>query len=960
MTMHNEWQDETQRAQKQSEAGCNPQQEAIALLEYLAQDHHPEHGFGAVSSSVYDTAWVSMIEKAGADGEKFWLFKECYDFLLNAQCEDGGWAANAVLFDRTAHTLAGLLAVKKHLDREEDPQNCQNWRERISKAIEFLNQALPHLPAAAVTELTIGAELWLPKMLELLEKEDIHLDSASVLLWILPCRDKKLSRFPIETLYQPVVTSVSHSLEALIGYADLNRVSQLKSCGSMMGSPSSTAAYLIHSSTWDDDAEAYLHRAIHSSSACRDGGVPSTYPTTVFERAWIPVNFLMSGVSFDKETQSLLQNIGVKLQTVLEVQNGITGFAPGMCMDADDTAKTLTLLNLLGLPASPDALIDRFEACDYFLTFGLERNPSVSTNAHVLIALLHTQNPNRYIPQIEKCVQHLCRVWGASDCFVEDKWNISPYYPVMLICDGLLKYLRQWENEALTTTLNPQVPLVLHQALTRILLNQNPDGSWGPRSSLEETSYAVLTVKRLLSLPFSPQLRDTSVQAVLNTESYLREQYSLGYVPTRERLWVDKTLYSIETVSKSYIISALSAPTLDTQASERLKALFNAPESIITKQARFLHSLPSFSQTPKWVVEASVREGYMLIDELRNVDFFSQRAKLSDKYLIYCSSCFVASNTSGRYFLGTDYLMMVLRITVATYQLDTFMDHEVMAFSTIELGELESFIQKALRPSYSLPYTSEGAKNSSKCEDNDNSHGRIESSKAHLQAFIEFMLADPDNTVSDYDRMNLRNELKAALLAQVTHIRGSKQLDQGNKDGIHEWARETTFFSWLRSCASDNVLYPVILKYMICHMGAGADQRGKDVFHTPEEKYIVEDFCRHAAAEVRLWNDYGSAERDRAEGVLNSVDLLGLSPAINGGVDATCAKNYKIAALEKMARYENKHVRLCLEQLEHAMKKADVPRGARLMSRLRMHERVAQVWAEMYSLFKFSATGVQS
>ncbi|PYH68076.1 uncharacterized protein BO88DRAFT_342891 [Aspergillus vadensis CBS 113365] len=269
-------------------------QEATALLEYLGQAQHPDYGFGAVSGSIYDTAWVSMVEKPLTGSKTAWAFIECFEFLLKAQCEDGGWDTDAVLFDRIACTLAGLLALKKHLNQEKDNMTREALDNRVSRATHFLRQALPKLPAAVAYELPIGAELWLPKMLELIEEEDIHLDNECVLAWILPARDKRISRFSIETFYERGFTSVAHSLEGLIGYADFSRVSRLKSCGSMMGSPSATAAYLIYSETWDADAEAYIRRALNSPYAGQNGGVPSTYPTTAFEASWVRGNFPFS------------------------------------------------------------------------------------------------------------------------------------------------------------------------------------------------------------------------------------------------------------------------------------------------------------------------------------------------------------------------------------------------------------------------------------------------------------------------------------------------------------------------------------------------------------------------------------------------------------------------------------------------------------------------------------------
>ncbi|PWY71149.1 hypothetical protein BO83DRAFT_427767 [Aspergillus eucalypticola CBS 122712] len=537
-------------------------QEATTLLQYLGQDHHPDHGFGAVSASIYDTAWVSMVKKPVIGREMAWAFIECFKFLSEAHCEDGGWDANAVLFDCIACTLAGLLALKKHLTEEKDHTSRQALDEKISRATHFLRQALPKLPAAVAYELPIGAELWLPKMLELIEEKRIHLDNAAVLAWILLAQDRRISRFPIESLHEKGFTSVAHSLEGLIGYADFNRVSMLKTCGSMMGSPFATAAYLIYSEKWDADAEAYIRRALNSPCAGQNGGVPSTYQTTVFE--------------------SSRRNFG-------------------------------------------------------------------------------------------RSLQH---------------------------------------------------PKICH-----------------------------------------PEARKLSAKP------------------------------------------------------------------------------PVISHIPSWVLEASVCEGYMIINEPRKIDFFSQRVKLSEDYLLYC------------------YLLMVLRITVATYQRNTFVDHQVIHFSSPELDELEAFIQKKLHTGRCSSTGRNATNEFNECKGEP--HARVKETESMLLSFMNFVLTDTTDPVSTYNKLNLRSELRSTLLAQIDHIRSSKSLAHEGVDLLHDQTGKTTFFSWLHGPASDNVLYPVILKYIVFHMGMSQVQQGDDVFRTPEEQYIIEDFCRHAAAEVRLWNDYGSIERDK-------------------------------------------------------------------------------------------------
>jgi len=97
--------------------------------------------------------------------------------------------------------------------------------------------------------------------------------------------------------------------------------------------------------------------------------------------------------------------------------------APLVGSDADDTAKAITTLEILGRRASPDNMIKKFEARDHFRTYGFERNPSFSANCNVLKALLHAQpSPNQYAAEIEKAIRFICNCWWGTHGNIADKW----------------------------------------------------------------------------------------------------------------------------------------------------------------------------------------------------------------------------------------------------------------------------------------------------------------------------------------------------------------------------------------------------------------------------------------------------------------------------------------------------------------------------------------------------------
>jgi len=99
---------------------------------------------------------------------------------------------------------------------------------------------------------------------------------------------------------------------------------------------------------------------------------------------------------------------------------------PSVSPDADDTAKALTALALLGYPASCDSLLEKFEVESHFRCFPFEQSPSFSANCNVLLAFLHAPEPSQYLSQILKCVRYICYEWWNTDEAIKDKWVCRP------------------------------------------------------------------------------------------------------------------------------------------------------------------------------------------------------------------------------------------------------------------------------------------------------------------------------------------------------------------------------------------------------------------------------------------------------------------------------------------------------------------------------------------------------
>ncbi|KAL9610459.1 MAG: hypothetical protein Q9167_004832 [Letrouitia subvulpina] len=395
--------------------------QASQVLRTCVRNYHNVYGTGSMSLSVYDTAWVSMISKS-INGETHWLFPLSFQYVLDQQESSGGWSTGLSDIDGILNTSAALLSLRKHIATpyQLDPEVVETVLARLPKAISSLRESFRNWDISSTNH--VGFELLVPALLEMLEQEGIFFDFAGR-EQLLNVRAKKLSKFKIDMLYSKMQNPALHSLEAFIGKLDFDRVSHHKAFGSMMASPSSTAAYMMHCSTWDDESESYIRHVLSAGQGNGSGGVPSAFPTSLFELTWVVTNLFQNGFTKDGSDPQSLQKITDILKISFDSNEGLIGFAPCVFPDADDTAKGLVAMKLLGHEISCDKLVESFEGAEHFKTYSFERNPSLTTNCNVLSALLYSSNELRNrASQIAKIIKFLCRYWCQSDGDILDKW----------------------------------------------------------------------------------------------------------------------------------------------------------------------------------------------------------------------------------------------------------------------------------------------------------------------------------------------------------------------------------------------------------------------------------------------------------------------------------------------------------------------------------------------------------
>ncbi|KAI1459354.1 terpene synthase family protein [Annulohypoxylon moriforme] len=834
---------------------------AKSLIKQTILGYDDKYGFGSMSCAIYDTAWVSLVTKV-VNGRRQWLFEECFTYILDNQSDNGSWKTGSSQVDAILNTAASLLSLKRHMDDSLQIRvvDGNELRSRISAATQSLQSQLNMWDV--VSSAHVGFEIIVPSLLELLEQEGIAFNFAGRPV-LEQLRAAKLSGFKPEMLYGTHKPTAIHSLESFIGKIDFDRVAHHKVEGALMASPSSTAAYLINASDWDDESEAYLRHVIYSVGK-GSGGVPSAFPSTYFEYTWLLSTLMRAGYSAsDLACDELKKMKGIISQALID-EGWTLGFAHHLSPDVDDTARALISMGLMisdSRELNIEPMINRFATKTHYRTYPFERNPSFTANCNVLLALLRHGSMPRHIPEVIK--------------------NLCPLYSSMLLVEALTDLFEAMDtgviSEPFDDELMAQVSISLFQACLYALLTQQDDGSWG--LSVEQTSYGILILCQARRFcPFNPVVGhiESAVQsAVTFIESRGQDDLKGDYV------WIEKVTYGSPLLTNMYRVAALKASSLfhhRTKISCNLG--FAGGSRKMESYTKLLKQTPMFSDAADWQIRCSMIEASLFSSLLRSrrLMVFSRKNMEEDKYFDLIPFIWTACNNRAKTFASTSLLFEMMVISFLNFQADEYMEAVAAPEFSGRFDDLRQRIDNLFR------------------------HGECRKPRPEddsLERFISHVLEYPlVARASKWDQQNLIRELHTYLISHVAQAEDNFRLANPYD---RDKAAPRSFFHWVRTTSSDQTSCPYAFAFVSCLLSSSLSQ-GEDCFPTATQKYFAECFCRHLATMCRMYNDCGSVARDQAEGNLNSVDF----PEF-GGAGASLRR--KKQQLLKMAEYE----RRCLD-----------------------------------------------
>lgn len=500
-------------------------------------------------------------------------------------------------------------------------------------------------------------------------------------------------------------------------------------------------------------------------------------------------------------------------------------------------------------------------------------------------------------------------------------------YSSVLIVEAFTELLALAEQGGveLGQELLSRVAISLFQACLRTLLGQKENGSWN--GSTEETAYGVIVLTEARQFALFDHLQQPLASAIERGVAFIQS----NKVRAPSHIWIEKVNYASPHLTDCYALAALKAASKP--AARKVGSSFvSTPSLSMHKRVKLFQLTPLFSTVPEWQVWASVLEASLFQPLLRarRLNIFPRKDMEEDKYFDIIPFTWTACNNRNGTFASTSFMYEMMIISFLNYQADEFM--EAVAGRTY--AGREDILRQVINATFLTDLTkingyangdSHTSSNSTVSAIKLNSANDINGNGYHAQdleyeqifgPLSKFVAYVSNNSsllaASPWDRESTRRELRNFLHAHVTQSIDNARFGlQPQGEGVYSNATDT-FFQWVRTTSADHTSCPYSFSFVSCLLSAM--NGGRECFSTVNEKYLASAMCRHLATMCRMYNDFGSVARDRAERNLNSVNFPEFETLSGTGL-AVNAKDDKKTALFELAEYERSCLDAALRQL---------------------------------------------
>lgn len=516
---------------------------------------------------------------------------------------------------------------------------------------------------------------------------------------------------------------------------------------------------------------------------------------------------------------------------------------------------------------------------------------------------------------------------------------------MMLLAEALTELLVVWDKGPLKTLpeelIRDRIPVILIQILNRTLLAQTAAGAWSPNGCPETTAYGILTLKALQSLPWHRSLQEAVVSGIRSGQQFLDQSEDDWIKPAY--VWIEKVTYGSARLSEAYCLAAMKDSVTSHAWSERVKSLVNIPEKRLSKLLQLFSSLRDFQNEPRWKLVASALEGYTFLSQLKSAGskILPEQRGAKNEYLAYIPFSWVLVNNHHRLFLNANFLWDMMVLTVCNFRVDEYMESAVGKLSDANLEPVKAMIHRLCSAQVEIAvngYRTNGTGTQSNATDGAPADGAtadthekdsvstLTSVRVILGHYTRRMLGYPRIIgASTSDRSNFRNALCTFLLSHIKQI-----AENSSFAAQSSWDSSTTsvlasphqtFYDWAHNTGAESVSCPFSFAFLTCLLGAAsastqeAQEQADDCFGSARQKYLAQELCMHLAIMSRLYNDFGSVERDRIEANINSINFPEFHNYANHSASDT---------EEAAAEYEKRLKEDLLELATHERHSADI------------------------------------
>ncbi len=477
-----------------------------------------EAGNSLLTASAYDTAWVARVPSASNPGVS--AFPEALRWLNLNQRTDGSWGEGGIP-ERIISTLSATIALKEFSNNDKDMQ-------RVERGRRFVWQSLVALPEDS-NSLPIGFELLLGTLLAEAEMVGLSLPPYLAARYA-SCREEKLKLLRQVPISQLAATSAIFSMEFL-GDDLAHQAEKIVKNGHVGLSPSATAAALRYIT--DPQIKAEMYNYLQKTAIVEPTGLcwPNFTNFDNFEISWVLYNLVLCDYFSEPELKPQIQDCLEKL-LANNTENGF-GFSGGFPIADSDTTSMAYLALLKGGYHNLNLNLDKYWKDTHLVTYPLERDASVSANAHGLKFFLLKGDYD----SAEILLDYLDKVRGIRPYWL-DKWHVSPYYTTSHVI------LAAVESR----------PSMCATAIEWLENTQHFNGGWGCQGhSVEETAYALQSLVIYSEAVGWSEQRRFAVESGL---AYLEKAYK-PFAVFETPLWICKNRYAPKLVVRSAVLSAM-------------------------------------------------------------------------------------------------------------------------------------------------------------------------------------------------------------------------------------------------------------------------------------------------------------------------------------------------------------------------------------------------------------------